>query len=295
MKEKLRLTCRGRYWEPETKQSPATVWGPASSQSQSPHRSLPAISLHMRAQSLQSCPTLCNPMACGPPGSAVHEIFQARIPEWVTISFSRESSQPRDQTPVSCTAGRFFTKWATKEAQWVSWLAIIRMCMCVLSSVRLCDPINCSPPGSSGHKIFPVEAPKIRIIVINSDFLHQLERYWATSWRIPNQQWLKQLGVIFSHDEKSGGRPPLLLVWLLRDGRTDVCAFLILPSIVTNRQHIDTQGRKKGEGELLVTFTRLSGKYKFFQNLPDFHLGYIGQLLEEEEEKSESEPLTRHH
>ena len=55
-------------------------------------------------------------MDCSPPGSSVHEIFQARILEWVTISFSRGSSQPRDRTQVSCTAGRFFTNWATREA-----------------------------------------------------------------------------------------------------------------------------------------------------------------------------------
>ena len=63
----------------------------------------------------QSCPTVCNPMDCSPPGSCVHEIFQARILEWVAISFSRGSSQPRDQTRVSCSAGRFFTNWATRE------------------------------------------------------------------------------------------------------------------------------------------------------------------------------------
>ena len=44
-------------------------------------------------------------------------ILQARILEWVTISFSRGSSRPRDQTTVSCTASRFFTVWATGEAQ----------------------------------------------------------------------------------------------------------------------------------------------------------------------------------
>ena len=64
----------------------------------------------------QSCPTLCDPMDCNPPGSSVHEIFQARILEWVAVSFSRGSSQPRDRTRVSCTAGRFFTIWATREA-----------------------------------------------------------------------------------------------------------------------------------------------------------------------------------
>ena len=64
----------------------------------------------------QSCLTLCEPMDCSPPSSSVHEIFQTRILEWVAISFSRGSSQPRDQTQVFCTAGRFFTNWATREA-----------------------------------------------------------------------------------------------------------------------------------------------------------------------------------
>ena len=64
----------------------------------------------------QSCPTLCDPMDCSPPGSSVHEIFQARILEWVAISFCRGFSQLRDRTQVSCTAGRFFTHWATREA-----------------------------------------------------------------------------------------------------------------------------------------------------------------------------------
>ena len=56
-------------------------------------------------------------MDCSPPGSSVHEIFQARILAWVAISFSRGSSQPRGQTRVCCSAGRFFTDWATREAQ----------------------------------------------------------------------------------------------------------------------------------------------------------------------------------
>ena len=52
--------------------------------------------------------TLCNPMDCSLRGSSVHGISQARILEWVAISFSRRSSRPRDQTCVSCMAGRFF-------------------------------------------------------------------------------------------------------------------------------------------------------------------------------------------
>ena len=55
----------------------------------------------------------CDPMSCSPPGSSVHRIFQARILEWIAISFSRGSSWPRDWTWVSCTAGRLFTSWTT--------------------------------------------------------------------------------------------------------------------------------------------------------------------------------------
>ena len=50
----------------------------------------------------QLCPAPCDPMDCGPPGSSVHGIFQARILEWVAISFSRVSSRPRNQNLVSC-------------------------------------------------------------------------------------------------------------------------------------------------------------------------------------------------
>ena len=49
----------------------------------------------------QSCPTLCDPMDCSIPDSSVHGIFQARVLEWIAISFSRGSSRPRDQTHVS--------------------------------------------------------------------------------------------------------------------------------------------------------------------------------------------------
>ena len=63
----------------------------------------------------QSWLTLCNPMDCSPPGSSVHGIFQARIVEWVTMPSCRVPSQPGDQTQVSCTAGGFFTVWATRR------------------------------------------------------------------------------------------------------------------------------------------------------------------------------------
>ena len=73
-----------------------------------------------RCAHAQSPPTLCNTLDCIPPGSSVLGIFQARIPEWVAISYSRGSSWPGDWTHlscVSCTAGRFFIHQAIREAQ----------------------------------------------------------------------------------------------------------------------------------------------------------------------------------
>ena len=83
---------------------------------------------------LLSCVRLCDPVDHSPPGSSVHGILQARILEWVDISFSRGSSWPRDRTQVSHIAGRCFNLWATREAHdwyvaiwkplyyWSSWI-----------------------------------------------------------------------------------------------------------------------------------------------------------------------------
>ena len=60
----------------------------------------------VHAQSLQLCPVLCDPMDRSPTGSSVHGILQARILEWVAISSSKGSSQPRDRTCVSCLGRR---------------------------------------------------------------------------------------------------------------------------------------------------------------------------------------------
>ena len=65
----------------------------------------------------QLCLTLRDLIDCSSPGSSVHGILQARILEWVAISFSRGSSQPRDWTQVSCITGRCFTIWATRWNQ----------------------------------------------------------------------------------------------------------------------------------------------------------------------------------
>ena len=59
---------------------------------------------------------LCDPMDCSLPGSSVHVISQARLLEWVAISFSRGSSWLRDQTHVSCIGMQVLYHWATKDA-----------------------------------------------------------------------------------------------------------------------------------------------------------------------------------
>ena len=71
----------------------------------------------------QSCPTLCDPTDSSLLGSSVHRTFQARILKWVAISSSRGSSQPRNQTHISCIAGGFFTA----EPPGKPWKAVERV------------------------------------------------------------------------------------------------------------------------------------------------------------------------
>ena len=75
----------------------------------------PEIRLHVSRSVL--CLTLWDPMDCSPPSSSVHGILQARTLQWAAIPFSKGSSWPRGWTRASCTAGRFFTIWAIREAQ----------------------------------------------------------------------------------------------------------------------------------------------------------------------------------
>ena len=78
--------------------------------------SLPLSHQKVKVLIAQLCPTLFDPVDCSPPGFSVHGKSQARILEWVAISSSRGSSQPRDRTRVSCSANRFFTIRVTREA-----------------------------------------------------------------------------------------------------------------------------------------------------------------------------------
>ena len=79
------------------------------------------------AKLLQLCPTLCDPTDCSLPGSSVLGIFQAKTLEWVAISFSGGSSQPRDWTCISCLVRQVLYHWVTREAlcpPWASQMAL---------------------------------------------------------------------------------------------------------------------------------------------------------------------------
>ena len=85
--------------------------------------SITMVAAAAAAKSLQSCPTLCDPIDGSPPGSPIPGILQARALEWVAISFSQ------------CMKG----KSESEAAQ---------------SCPALHDPVDCSLPGSSIHGIF---------------------------------------------------------------------------------------------------------------------------------------------
>ena len=93
----------------------------------------------------QSCSTLCDPMDCSLPGSSVHGIFQARVLEWVAISFSRWSSWPRDWTWVSRIVGRCFTTWATNSYKGSCCCLVTKSCLTLwphgLQHARLLCPL----------------------------------------------------------------------------------------------------------------------------------------------------------
>ena len=82
----------------------------------------------------QLCSTFCNPVDCNLPSFSIHGILQARILDWVAISFSRGSSWPRNQTWISSIADRFFTDWDMREA--FTWLKISLIFSHLLCSLK---------------------------------------------------------------------------------------------------------------------------------------------------------------
>ena len=128
----------------------------------------------MHAKQLQSCPTLCDPMDCSPPLSSVHEILQARILEWIAMPYSREifltqglnlcllgllhwwvGSLPLTPPgkPIECL---LYTNHSAKSVKCMISFSLhtsYYCCFVAKSCLILCDPMDCSLPGSSVHGI----------------------------------------------------------------------------------------------------------------------------------------------
>ena len=101
-----------------------------------------------------SWPNLCDPMDYSPSGSSVHGILQARILEWVAMPSSRGSSQPRNQTWVSGTAGRLFTIWATREAPCTSTFpTLCYRCYLAVIGIFFSSVQYRIPPGLRHHSL----------------------------------------------------------------------------------------------------------------------------------------------
>ena len=120
---------------------------------------------------MQSCLTVCDPMVCGPPDSSVYGIFQARILEWVAISYSRGSSPPRDQTHVSCPS------------------CFGSCCLVTQLSQLFCESLDWGLPGKNAevdcHFFSPGDLPDPGIkpespaLQVDSLPLSHRERHWA--------------------------------------------------------------------------------------------------------------------
>ena len=166
----------------------------------------------------QLCLTLCDPMDCSPPGSSVHGIFQAIVLEWVAISFSKGSSQPRDRTRVSRIVDRCFTIWATEDTctlmsiselftiartwkkprwpladEWIRKLWYIYTVeysvqfSCSVVSDSIVTPMDYSLPGSSVHGIF--QAIVLEWVAISFSRGSSQPRDWTQVSRIAGRRF----------------------------------------------------------------------------------------------------------
>ena len=138
------------------------------------------------------CPTLCNLMDCSLPGSSVHGILQARVLEWVAISLSRGSSQPRDRTLASHIAGRRFTVWATRETVHHRGLECKSRKSRATWSNRKIWPWSTKWSRSKANRVLPRECAghsKHPLPTTQEKTLHMD----ITRWSIPKSDWLYSL------------------------------------------------------------------------------------------------------
>ena len=175
----------------------------------------------------QSCPTLCDPM-----DYTVHGILQARILEWVAFLFSRGSSQPRDRTQVSHTAGGFFTSWATREALgrikrlWNRKKQLLGVqsaaataAKLLQSCLTLCNPIDGRPSGS------PVPG------ILQARTLEWVAISFSNAWK---EKWKWSRSVVSDSSQPHGLQPTRLLrPWDFPGNSTGVgCHCLLLYTLL---------------------------------------------------------------
>ena len=141
-----------------------------------------------------------------PSGSSVHDIFQARILEWVAFSSSRGSTWPRDWTHISCIAGRFFTCWAIRET-----LRHVAAAKSLQSCATLCNPIDGSPPGSPVPGILQARTLEWVAISFSNAWKWNVKvkslsrvRLFTTPWTVAHQA---PLSMGFSRQEYWSGLP----------------------------------------------------------------------------------------
>ena len=140
----------------------------------------------MHAKSLQPCPTLCNPTDGSPPGSSIPGILQARILEWVTISFSNacmhavasvvsDSVQPHRWQPTRLPhPWDFLGKNTGVGCHFLlQYMKVKSESEVTQSCLTLRDPMDCSPPGSSVHGIFQTRVLEWGDIAFSAPFLQR--------------------------------------------------------------------------------------------------------------------------
>ena len=166
----------------------------------------------MKVKVSQSCLTLCDLV-----DYTFYGILQTRILEWIAFPFSRGSFQPRDQTQVSGIADRFFTRWATREAQiYIIHILIYATAKSLQSGSTLCDHIYGSPPGSPIPRILQEwvaisfsNAWKWKVKVKSLSRVRLLVTSWTAAYQAPpSMGFSRQEWVPPALTTKGMGQPP---------------------------------------------------------------------------------------
>ena len=121
----------------------------------------------------QSCPTLCNHMDRSLPGFCVHGLSQARMLEWVVISSSRGSCQPRDQTHISCSS--CIGRWIVGNPNQARGPHLLSLCSRALElqvlSPRALEPVLCNAgthgdekPAHRSERLAPLSKTREKLV-----------------------------------------------------------------------------------------------------------------------------------